>query len=101
MNLTCDEKNINLRLSNSTYVNVNMRGFYVFFHYTVALSRRYTYRSGGYYHHVSKNSPAATPIVVNTSDTHCVSLETCIIVILTRWYGHHCTLTVASGHILK
>ena len=59
------------------------------------------YRTGGYYHHVSKKNATAPPNVVNTSDTQYLSLETCIIMIFTRWYGQHCTLTVASGHTLK
>ena len=44
-----------------------------------------SYRTGGYYHHVSKKNATAPPNVVNTSDTQYLSLETCIIIILTRW----------------
>ena len=60
-----------------------------------------TYRTGGYYHHVSRNNAPAPPNLVNTSDTRYLSLETYIIMIFTRWYDQHCTLTVASGHIIK
>ena len=48
-----------------------------------------------------KKNATAPPNVVNTSDTQYLSLETCIIMIFTRWYDQHCTLTVASGHTLK
>ena len=62
---------------------------------------KFIYRTGGYYHHVSENNATAPPNLINTSDTQNLSLETCDIMILKRWYDQHCTLTVASGHILK
>ena len=59
------------------------------------------YCIGGYYHHVSENNAAAHPNMVNICDIHGLFLETCIIWILTKWYGYHCILIVAGGQILK
>ena len=88
--LRCSERNSMLGCSNSdTFIKLDL---------SEQLRR---YRTGGYYHHVSKKNATAPPNVVNTSDTQYLSLETCIIMIFTRWYDQHCTRTVASGHTLK